>query len=113
MSDHGSHHIVGPKTYVTNLLILMGLMFLTIAAAKVHIGPAGSQVINFIIAMAIAIAKMMCILLYFMHLKWSSGLVRVMGTVAFLFLGIMLAFTFGDYTSREWVSTFAPSPYGN
>lgn len=114
MSDHGnghSHHIVGPATYLKNLVFLMAMMFLTVFAATIHIGAEGSQALNLVVAMIIALAKMTAILLVFMHVKFSSGLVRLISVVAFGFLVIMFSFVFADYTSRSWHSTFENNPY--
>lgn len=112
MSDHGhSHHIVGPATYIKNLLFLMAMMFLTIFAATIHLGAEDSQALNIIVALLIAIAKTSAILAFFMHVKFSSGLVRLFALAAFGFLVIMFSFTFADYTSRGWHSTFENNPY--
>jgi cytochrome c oxidase subunit 4 len=117
MSDHGhgdGHHIVGPATYFKNLMFLMGMMVLTVVASWYHIGPADSQALNLIVAMLIALCKMTAILLIFMHVKYSSGLVRLFAFVAFGFLIIMFSFTFADVVARKngYHSTFVPDPYG-
>jgi caa(3)-type oxidase subunit IV len=112
MSDHGhGHHIVGPATYLKNLIFLMAMMFLTVFAATIHFGAEDSQALNLIVAMLIAASKTAAILLIFMGVKFSSGLVRITSVVAFAFLVIMFSFTFADYSSRSWHSTFENSPY--
>ena len=114
MPDHGhahGHHIVGPKTYLKNLMVLTFLMFLTVFAATIHIGPADSQALNLIVALLIAVAKTSAILLIFMGVKFSSGLVRLTSVIAFGFLVIMFSFIFADYSSRDWHSTFENNPY--
>jgi len=94
------HHIVMPSTYFKILIALMVLMFLTIAAAELDIG----LMADFVIAMLIATAKMLLVMSFFMHLKWSSSLVKIAGGIGFLFFIILIAFTFGDYIGREWHS---------
>ncbi len=104
------HHIVTPKTYLKNLAVLMVLMALTIIAAKwpvLHI----SQTVNLAMALTIAVAKMMCIILIFMHVKFSSRLVMVFASAGFFWLIILLTLTFCDYASRFWHSPTAVSPY--
>lgn len=101
------HHIVMPSTYLKVLLGLMVLMVLTIVAAKWEAMDI-SLMANLIIALAIATCKMLLVMTFFMHLKWSSGLVRIMGGVGFLFLFILLAFFFADYVGRDF-----QSPLGN
>lgn len=82
----------------TNLIVfaaLLGLLVLTIAVAYVDLGPFG-----IVVAMAIAIAKAVLIMLYFMHVKFSSRLVWVFSSGAFLWLGILLLLGMSDYVSR-------------
>jgi len=93
------HHIVMPSTYIKILVALMVLMFLTIAAAELDLG----LIADLVIALAIATAKMLLVMSFFMHLKWSSGLVKISGGVGFLFLAILLAFMFADYVGRDWL----------
>ena len=104
------HHIVTPKTYLQNLVALMALMMLTIVAAKwqvLHFG----QTINLAIALTIAVAKMLCIILVFMHVKFSSRLVMVFASAGFFWFIILMTLTFCDYASRAWHSPTAISPY--
>ncbi len=99
------HHIVSPKTYFINLIVLMILMLLTIAAGRLevfHFNPA----INLIIALTIAFAKMMCIILIFMHVRWSSKLTWVFAGAGFFWFLIMIVITFTDYLTRGWHSPF-------
>ena len=102
MSEH--HHIVKPTTYVLNALWLGVLMVLTIVAARFHFGVAA----NFIVAMIIAVTKMCFIMLFFMHVKWASGLTRVFVGSGFLFLGIMLVLFFCDYLGQHWITAVTP-----
>jgi len=104
------HHIVTPKTYLLNLAALMVLMSLTILAGRwepLHF----TQTINLAIALTIAVAKMMCIVLIFMHVKFSSRLVMVFASAGFFWFIIMITLTFCDYASRFWHSPTAISPY--
>ena len=80
-----------------NLGALALLMGLTVGVYYVHLG---SDVINLAVALAIAITKMLCIMLIFMHVRWSSKLTMVFaGAGAFWFL-IMIVYTFADYLTR-------------
>jgi cytochrome c oxidase subunit 4 len=92
-----SEHIVGRKTY---FLVFAGLMVgtvLTVFAATIDFGR-----MNDVIAMSIAIAKMLLVLLFFMHVRYSSRLVWVVVAAMFFWLLILLLVTLTDYTSREW-----------
>jgi cytochrome c oxidase subunit 4 len=91
---HDQPHI-GPKTYLVIYAALLGLMTLTVLASLVNLGPA-----NFGVAMAIATAKMVLIILYFMHVRYSDKLTWVFSTAAFLWLIIFIAGTLNDYFTR-------------
>ena len=98
MSQNEPH--ITPKTYFIIYGALLALMFLTLGAALVDLGPA-----NFLVAMGIATVKMVLIVLYFMHVKFSRRLVWVFSTAAFVWLGIMMVLTLNDYLTRGWLTT--------
>jgi cytochrome c oxidase subunit 4 len=57
---------------------------------------------NPVIALAIATAKMMLVVLYFMHVKYSSRLTKLtLGAGVFMFL-VLISMTLTDYMSRAW-----------
>ena len=74
---------------------LMILLALTTGLAFVALGPAQLGV-----SQAIACAKALLVLLLFMELKASSGLVRVFAAAGFFWLLIMIALTSADYIHR-------------
>ncbi|HNR31250.1 MAG TPA: cytochrome C oxidase subunit IV family protein [Candidatus Hydrogenedentes bacterium] len=96
------HHIVTPATYLKVLIALAVLMVLTIAAAEVHFG----EPFNLMIALAIAVTKAVLIVLFFMHVKYSSHLTWVFVGAGFFWFIIMVALTTADYLSRGWHSPF-------
>ena len=63
---------------------------------------------NTIVALSIAVTKMMLVLLYFMHLRYSHGLTRVVVLASFMFLALLIGITLTDALTREWT----PSPEG-
>ncbi|HZI17614.1 MAG TPA: cytochrome C oxidase subunit IV family protein [Pyrinomonadaceae bacterium] len=92
-----SEHIVGRKTY---FLVFAGLMLgtvLTVVAAQFDFGR-----MNDVVAMTIAVAKMTLVLLFFMHVRYSSRLVWVVVAAMFFWLLILLLMTLTDYSSRDW-----------
>jgi cytochrome c oxidase subunit 4 len=91
-----SDHIVSTKSYVTVYVILMGLLLLTVGAAFVNLG-----VLNFPVSMAIAVVKGLLVLLIFMHVRYNEPLVRVFAAAAFLWLGILIVISLGDYFTRD------------
>lgn len=94
-ADHPDTHKITPKTYLVIYAALLGLMALTFFAAYINMGRA-----NFPIAMGIATAKMVLILLYFMHVRYSDKLTWVYSTAAFLWLVILVIGTLNDYFTR-------------
>lgn len=74
---------------------LILLLALTTGLAFVPLGSAQLGV-----SLAIALAKALIVLLLFMELKGSSGLVRVFAAAGFFWLLIMIGLTTADYTHR-------------
>ena len=93
-----SGHIIPKKTYYTIFAILMVLLVLTVAVSYVDLGP-----LNIFVAMTIAIVKAVLVVLYFMHVRYSSRLTWVFVGAGVLWLVILLGLTFTDYASRGWV----------
>ena len=73
----------------------MVLTLLTVAVTYVDLGQ-----LNLVVAMGIAVFKASLVILYFMHVRWSPKLVQVTVATSFLFFGILVLFTLGDYFSR-------------
>jgi cytochrome c oxidase subunit 4 len=70
---------------------------LTVAAAKVDLGP-----LNNVVMLAIAGTKATLVILFFMHVRWSSRLTWVVAMAGFFWLLILFT-VLGDYMSRGWV----------
>jgi cytochrome c oxidase subunit IV len=91
------HHIVQPKTY---LIILVALLILTATTTGVAFLDLG--ILNPIVALAIACTKACLVILFFMHLRYSSKLLKLtLGAGLFTFL-VLIALTLTDYMSRAW-----------
>ena len=96
-----SEHIVSVRVYVTIFLVLLVGTALTVWAAFIDF-PFG---LNTIIAMTIAVTKATFVVLYFMHVRYSSRLIWVILGSAFFWMEILFAFTFADYMTRHSLST--------
>jgi cytochrome c oxidase subunit 4 len=94
-------HISPKSTYFTIFGALIVCTMLTVSAAFINLGD-----LNFPVALVIAVLKATLVILFFMHVKYSSRLVKLVVGVAFFFLGILLSLTMTDYLSRGW---FTPS----
>jgi cytochrome c oxidase subunit 4 len=93
-----SQPIVPQKTYLIIFLCLIGLTILTTAVAFVDLGP-----FNTVVALAIAFTKMLLVILFFMGVRYSSGLVRIILVAGFFWLALLIAFTMSDYRTRSWI----------
>jgi cytochrome c oxidase subunit 4 len=96
---HGKHehHIVSPKIYVIILLSLLVATAATVWASFLELG-----IWNPVIALAIACTKATLVVLFFMHVKYSTKLTML--TIAagiFMFL-TLIGMTLADYISRAW-----------
>lgn len=90
-------HSGSARTYVLVFVTLLVLLVLTVVAAGTE-----HKLLNNILAMTIAVTKMLLIMLFFMHLKDSSRLTQVFAFAGFLWLAILLALTLSDYETRSW-----------
>jgi cytochrome c oxidase subunit IV len=92
-----THHIVPPPVYIAVYAALLVLLVVTYLVSKVELGP-----FNIVVAMIIAVAKTMLIVLFFMHLRWSTQMVRFFAGAALFWLAILFVLTMNDYFSRLW-----------
>ena len=95
-----SEHIVSVRVYVTIFLILMVGTALTVLAAFHEFQWAP---LNTIVALTIATTKATFVVLYFMHVRYSTRLVWVIVASALFWMAIMFALTFSDYWTRDWI----------
>jgi cytochrome c oxidase subunit 4 len=92
-----SGHVSPKSTYYAIFGALMVLTAATVGAAFINLGA-----LNFPVALAIAVTKATLVILFFMHVKYSSRLTKFIVGMSFFFLGIMFALTLTDYMSRGW-----------
>ena len=95
-----SEHIVPVRVYITIFFVLLVGTALTVAAAFVDF----PWRLNTIVALTIATIKATFVVLYFMHVRYSSRLIWVIMAAALFWMAIMFAFTFSDYMTRGWIS---------
>jgi cytochrome c oxidase subunit 4 len=90
---------VAPKSmyYLVFLALIVGTG-LTYAAAKVDMGP-----LNNVVMLAIACTKASLVILFFMHVRWSSRLTWVVAMSGFFWLMILFGIGMSDYLSRGWI----------
>ena len=96
-------HIVEKKIYYKVFGGLMVLLGATVAISYIHLGK-----LNVIAALTIAVIKAVLIILYFMHVRYSSRLLWIFVGAGFFWLGILFALSFSDFLTRGWL----PLPTG-
>ena len=75
----------------------MVLTAITVTVAFINLGA-----LNFPVALGIAILKATLVILFFMHVKYSSRLTKLICGMRFFFLLILFGLTLSDYLSRGW-----------
>ena len=88
-------HISPKSTYLLIFGVLMIGTAITVLAAFIDLG-----ILNFPVALAIAVTKATLVVLFFMHVKYSSALTKLFVAMAFFFLIVMFGLTLSDYLSR-------------
>ena len=97
--EHGGEHIVSPKLYILIWIILLIFTGITTGVAFLDLG-----VFNPIIALVIAVTKASLVVLFFMHVKYSSKMIALVIGCGLFFLSILMVLTTSDYISRAWSS---------
>ena len=95
-----SEHIVPVRVYITIFMVLLVGTALTVVAAFVDF----PWRLNTIVALTIATIKATFVVLYFMHVRYSTRLIWVILTSALFWMAILFALTFSDYLTRDWIS---------
>jgi cytochrome c oxidase subunit 4 len=98
MSSSNGHHVAPISLYLTIFGALMVGTILTVVVAKFDLGP-----LNNIVMLAVAVTKALLVVLYFMHVRWSSRLTWVVASAGFFWLLILFSLTMSDYMSRGWI----------
>jgi cytochrome c oxidase subunit 4 len=92
-----SEHIVPKRTYYLIFAARMVFTAITVGVAFLDLGP-----MNTVVALAIACTKATLVVLFFMHVKYSTRLTWAVVAGSVFWLGIMLTLTLGDYLTRAW-----------
>lgn len=94
-----SGHVLPARTYYAIFGALIALTGLTVAVAYFDLGA-----FNTVVAMAIAVLKATLVVLFFMHVRYSTRLTWVFAAAGFFWLVILILLTLSDYVSRQWLS---------
>lgn len=97
-SKSDQHHIVPVPVYLAVFLALIVLTVLTAWVATLDLGR-----LNFTVAIGIAITKATLVILFFMHVKYSDRLTKMIVGSGLFWLVIMLFLTMSDFWTRGWM----------
>ena len=90
-------HIVPTRVYYAIFGALMLCTYLTVQVAFFDLGA-----FNTVVALTIAVFKTVLVVLFFMHVRYSTRLTWVVVVGGVFWLGILLTLTMTDYLTRAW-----------
>jgi len=90
-----SVHVSPLSTYITIFGALMVLTAVTVGVAFINLGS-----LNPLVALGIACIKATLVILFFMHVKYSSRLTKLTVVLSLFFVVILFAETLMDYATR-------------
>jgi cytochrome c oxidase subunit 4 len=96
-AEHAEHHIVTPVQYSMVFGTLLLFTLLTVIAAFIDMKWA-----NPVIALGIACFKAVIVILFFMHAKYQSRLIKMTIASGFFLFLVLIVMTMSDYVSRAW-----------
>ncbi len=92
-------HVTPVRTYVIVAACLLALTVLTVIVSFIPLGP-----FHVPAALAIATAKAVLVVLFFMHVRHSGPISRLVIAVALIWLVILIAGTADDFLTRGWLA---------
>ena len=92
-----SGHVSPKSTYIAIFTALMVMTAVTVGVAFINLG-----IFNPVVALAIAVFKATLVVLFFMHVKYSTRLTWAVVAGSIFWFGILLTLTMSDYLTRVW-----------
>jgi cytochrome c oxidase subunit IV len=93
-----SGHVAPKSMYYAVFTALMVGTALTVGVAFVDLGA-----LNNVLMLGIAMTKALLVILFFMHVRWSTRLTWLVVASGFFWLIILFGITMTDYMTRGWV----------
>ena len=94
-----TEHTDSVKTYALVFVALIVLTGVTTGVAYIDLGP-----FSLVVAITIAIVKMLLVALFFMHLRHSTMLTRIVVGGGLLWLLILIGLSLSDFLTRGWLA---------
>ena len=93
-----TEHVDSAKTYAAVWIALLLMTALTTSVAYIDLGR-----FSVVVALTIAAGKMLLVALFFMHVRHSTKLTKLVVLGGLLWLGILLSLTMADFATRGWL----------
>ena len=93
-----AEHIITKKQYSYVFGALLLLTFVTTTVGMMDLGR-----LNVVVALVIAVIKATLVVLFFMHIYWSTKLTKVVVVSGIAWLLLLLWLTLTDVLSRGWL----------
>jgi cytochrome c oxidase subunit 4 len=97
-------HGPGIALYLVVFAALGALTLITVLAARQDFGA-----LNAVVALGIAVIKAVLVVLFFMHVRYSSRLTKLVVVAAVVFLALLIVGTLHDYYSPNFTGARPPS----
>ncbi len=91
-------HIDAKRTY---FFVFVALIVLTVVTTLVSFVDLGR--FSVVVALVIAVCKMLLVALFFMHIRYSPRLTQLVVGGGMLWLLILITLTMGDFATRGWL----------
>lgn len=98
MSAHTEQHIVPKRIYLAVFFTLIVMTWVTAYVATVDLGRW-----NIFVALAIAIFKASIVILFFMHVRYSTRLTKMIVGAGVFWLILLLFIVMADIWTRNWM----------
>jgi cytochrome c oxidase subunit 4 len=99
------HHVVPVRVYLAIFAALMVFTAITVAVAFFDLGA-----LNNVVMLSIAVIKATLVVLFFMHVRYSTRLIPLVVAGGVFFLLILLGIAMPDYLTRGWLGAGSPWP---
>jgi cytochrome c oxidase subunit 4 len=93
-----TEHVDSVRTYASVWILLLFLTALTTGVSYIDLGR-----FNVFAALTIAVGKMLLVALFFMHVRHSTKLTKLVVLGGLLWLAILLFLTMADFATRSWL----------
>lgn len=93
-----SERVASSGGYVAVAIVLLVMTALNIGLAMIDL-----RGFNSVVSLLIAAVEVILMAVYFMRLRWSAPMTRLVGLAALLWLSILMAGTLDDLLTRGWL----------